>query len=542
VANAKIVTEFRARDRMSGSIDQMAKKFKKLALVVGGVFAAKTVVNWGKDIMGAAYKMEAMTARFQPFLGSALKAGNLMQMLQDTAATTPFQIDQIADAAERLLPIYGENFDELIKMERMIGDLSAGSGDRLKGITEALVKVKNQGKLTMEELKTFVGHGLPIFDELAITIGVATNKIADLSSKGRLSYQMLEDTIRRMTGNTGKYFNAMRIASETFLGKKSTFLDTFFNLKVTIGKPFLGASGAIMDDLTSSVIRLNKYLLDNPEKLEELHAWILRVWGAFRSFGRGLLTLIGPAKVFLSVVSTLVQSRLIRWLLITKMGFAALRFVMLSTGKIMLGMNGAKVLGGHLAALAGKIKIITIAQKIWNLAMSKSPLFTIISIITLVVAGIIYLSRNTKIMTTIFNGFVTGIKASIEWIKNAVSSIGLFFKALGQSVWNFILTPIEMVFKLLGKLPGSLGETFRTAQGHINSLKVDDVQWTKIKPPDMVYSQIGAAQTSGKMSTNVTVKFQNSPEGMQIYQRNNDPSKWGGVSLYNGDRKVMGGP
>jgi len=80
-------------------------------------------------------KVEDAQAAFTPLLGGAKKAKELVDALNKTAATTPFQFENLAGTASQLLPVMNGDIQNTIKTLRMMGDTAGGNAQKLESIT-----------------------------------------------------------------------------------------------------------------------------------------------------------------------------------------------------------------------------------------------------------------------------------------------------------------------------------------------------------------------------------------------------------------------
>ena len=74
----------------------------KLGGVLAGGAIAYGLLNIGKSALSAAANMEQQKVAFTSMLGSAEKAQKLLDQMQDFAASTPFQFNEIVDAGKNL--------------------------------------------------------------------------------------------------------------------------------------------------------------------------------------------------------------------------------------------------------------------------------------------------------------------------------------------------------------------------------------------------------------------------------------------------------
>jgi tape measure domain-containing protein len=216
-------------------------------------FLKETINNMGNAVLGAAAQVEDMTAAFTPLMGSADKAAGLVKRINTEAATTPFEIESISDSVKRLLPAFQGSADEAVQAFRMIGDTAGGNAQKLDTITNAYTKVMLTGKVGMEALNSIAGAGVPIFTELAASLGVTVTELSDMSSKGKITSDDLTTAFQRMTGEGGIFFQGMETASDTFNMRVLGLEENLNILAGTIGEKLLPAAKEMVGKAADSV-------------------------------------------------------------------------------------------------------------------------------------------------------------------------------------------------------------------------------------------------------------------------------------------------
>lgn len=217
---------------------KLQKSSAKLRDIMQGPVAAIGMATQALEGFGAAFfdatvgnaaKMENFVAAFTPLTGNAENAKDMIAALNREAATTPFELENIAGVAKQLLPSLGNDVDAVTKTFRMLGDTAGGSAEKLDSIARGYAKVLNTGKVSMEALNMISDAGVPIQSQLAASMGVTVEKMYDLSSQGKISAEELTKAFEKMTEEGGIFFDGMAVASKTFTGNLSTMND---NLKM----------------------------------------------------------------------------------------------------------------------------------------------------------------------------------------------------------------------------------------------------------------------------------------------------------------------
>jgi tape measure domain-containing protein len=286
----KVSTKFTAKDKLSPVFDKMGKKadkfgdkatrgFKraeKSALsfksVMGGILAADAlkkagsgIVSLAKGMITATTQMEDAIAGFQPLMGGVEQATKLVEELNKTAATTPFQFEGIASITKQLLPVMNGNIEDTIKTFRMLGDTAGGNIQKLESITRGYVKALLKGKPDMEALNMIAEAGVPIFSEMSKSMGITNEQLFELSKKGKLTNKDLTKAFERMTKEGGIFFGGMEIASKTLTGRWSTMMDNIKLAAGTIGTQLLPVMKGVVDKGIEVAQMFSKWATANKE-------------------------------------------------------------------------------------------------------------------------------------------------------------------------------------------------------------------------------------------------------------------------------------
>ncbi len=235
----------------------------------------------GQAAIGAAANYEQLQVAFSTFLGSAAKADKLLEQLTQTAATTPFQQDEIFQAARQLLA-FGFEQERVNDLIRDLGDISSGVGQPLSRLTLIFGQIQAKGRLVGQELLQLNELGVNPIEELAQVTGFAAHEIVNLASKGKISADHVAKAFALMTSEGGRFNNLMEKQSETFAGVTSNFRDQVSIILRQFGTELLPT----LKEATSDAIEFLKSL--DPEKI--------------KSFAQGLVSFV---KGFASIVKEL---------------------------------------------------------------------------------------------------------------------------------------------------------------------------------------------------------------------------------------------
>jgi len=214
----KLKKEYDALGKQIDISNEKKKATEAAAKVAtGALLALGAAVTAAAGVaLKAAADMEDQIASPVPMMGGSTKAAeDLFKTIRQEAITTPFEIDNITASVRSLMPAFQGSSNEAVKAFRMIGDTAQGNSQKLESITRAYTNAMLSDKVQMKELNTIAGAGVPIFTEMAESMGITVEQLRDMSSKGQLTADDLTGAFQKMTSEGGLFYNGMESASDT---------------------------------------------------------------------------------------------------------------------------------------------------------------------------------------------------------------------------------------------------------------------------------------------------------------------------------------
>lgn len=264
------------------SAEKAAKELKdKLGKIGEGISTAGAVLTAGltAPILAAAAAgvkynatMEDFRANFATLLGSAEEAQKMLGDLKNFADKTPFEMTGLADATKTMLS-FGISADEVMGDLKMLGDVSMGNSEKLKGLSLVFGQIKSTGRLMGQDLLQLISNG---FNPLQIISEKTGRSMADLKKdmeKGAISADQVTDAFKSATSEGGMFFGAMDKSSKTFNGQMSTLKDTVNSALGEALKPaFNELATNILPGVTNAVKALAESFgqLTGPQQLSVL--------------------------------------------------------------------------------------------------------------------------------------------------------------------------------------------------------------------------------------------------------------------------------
>lgn len=252
--------------RITTEAREAEKQMTTLKGVMGGLAAIKVgsaVKGELGEMAGLSMKGETREIQFEVMLKSPAKAKETLNMLKEFSDVTPFKDTESIVAGKQFInakiPL-----DQLKQTLREVGDVAAGSGVTFGELSEIYAKNKLSGVIQMEDVNQLAGRGIPIMDELAKVMGVTSEQVRDLTSKGVVKFEHLRQAFANMSKEGGIYAGMMDRLSLSGEGLASTFDSKFLSIKKTLGdvlmlglKPLLTIGISFLDWLQKSPVAMN---------------------------------------------------------------------------------------------------------------------------------------------------------------------------------------------------------------------------------------------------------------------------------------------
>lgn len=321
-------------------MESVMSKLSKAAAGMGAAFSAKEMISQIVTVRGEYQKLEVA---FKTMLQSEEQAMSLMQQLTQTAATTPFGLNEVANGAKQLLA-YGKNASEVNDTLIKLGDIAAGLSIPLSDLIYLYGTTMTQGRLYTQDLNQFTGRGIPMIKELAKQFGVAESKVKDLVEEGKVGFPEVEKAIDSLTSKGGKFGGLMAEQSKTIAGQISNLQDSIEMMFNELGK---SQEGLISDSL--SVVGK---LVENYQQVGKIIVELVGVYGVYKA---ALITITALEKAHAIVVAR-------------------------SQVEMLRAAKAGRVLSEAQAMAAAKAKVLQVAQiglvrslKAMTAAMTSNP-------------------------------------------------------------------------------------------------------------------------------------------------------------------------
>lgn len=252
-------------------LDRQAESVRSTVSKIAGAFAVKELVS---NIVKVRGEFQQLEASFNTMLGSEEKADALMLQLIRTAATTPFDLQGVANGARQLLA-YGEDVENVNDDLIRLGNIAAGLNQPLNDLVYLYGTTMTQGRLYTQDYNQFVGRGIPLGRELANVLGVAESKVREMVEAGKVGFPEVQQALQNLTNEGGMFYNLMEEQSRTITGRISNIEDSISMMMNEIGQQSEGIINGSLDAVA--------YLVDHYEQVGRVLLGLLGTYGAYKT-------------------------------------------------------------------------------------------------------------------------------------------------------------------------------------------------------------------------------------------------------------------
>ena len=215
-----------------------------LGVAGGGLLALGAgMVGVGASGLSLNSSMENVTAQLNAFTKDGAKSAEILDMIRERAAKTPFEFNEMARATAGLLPAAkasGEGLESLVEKAEILAASNPAQG--LEGAAFALREAVSGD-----------------FTSIIERFNLPRQFINKLKDEGVPALEIVQRAMKEVGFDTDLVANL----AETADGRWSTFKDTFQGIAATITKP-------IFDTFSAGLGNVNGWLDANAPKLNEL--------------------------------------------------------------------------------------------------------------------------------------------------------------------------------------------------------------------------------------------------------------------------------
>lgn len=281
----------RSADRASAGLTTMRVALGNIVsqTVMGGVRAlTNQFQQLSSSVINTGARAEKTAVAFETFLGSADKAKQVMKEVRDFAATTPFELPEVTEAAKQLLATRTPA-NELIDTISRLGEIAAGADKPLSQLLFVYTQIKNQGRALGQDINQLLNAGLSM-EDIARALGKSAKELGQMkgSSQGlQLSFEEVDKVLRSVTSEGGRFYGLMDKLGGTTAVKLSNLNDAFTKIYQSIYEGIspaisgvldvivgildpLGENKALWAEVNAQALNFKGYLEQNPDIIKAI--------------------------------------------------------------------------------------------------------------------------------------------------------------------------------------------------------------------------------------------------------------------------------
>lgn len=421
---------------------------KAAVMSIAGVAASLGAL--GVKAVQAAGNFQQVQAAMTNMLGSAERAKNLLGQLQDFAAKTPFEFNDVAAASQKFLA-FGFTAEQIIPTLKAVGDAAAGVGLGKEGIdriTLALGQMAAKSKVQSDEMLQLTEAGIPAWQMLADKIGTSVPQAMDMVSKGAVDAQTGLQAL--VGGMEEKFGGMMDQQAQTITGTWSNMMDGLSQSAIAVGQQISDALN--LPDLFSSLgdsLQQFANLVKNQGIGEALSQMIppevkvaaaglaatltVAVIPALQSFALNAKLAAAPlAGSFLTGFNTLKNALST---IPPGMAAASTSFTLMKTGAVSAGtglLNFANSLKGAITSLPQVISAIG------RLVLAFGPLGLVVAAVGIAIAAFVASGHN-------LTDFLNVVPGTMEAVNMAGTALKQLWGELGQAISNLVSAAAPLI-------------------------------------------------------------------------------------------------
>ena len=274
----QIANSQRAFEQLADNVEadgaRMDDALGSIGSTVASIGAAWSMQEFATKVATVRGEFQKLQVAMETMLQSKAKAEALMAQMVQTAATTPFGLQDVAGGAKQLLA-YGLEAEKVNETLIRLGDIAAGLSLPLGDLVYLYGTTMTQGRLYTQDFNQFVGRGIPLISELAKQFGVAENKVKDLVEEGKVGFPQIQKVIEDLTNEGGMFGGLMEKQSQTISGQISNIEDAFDMMFNEIGQ---NSEGVI-----NSALSATSTLVENYETVAEALGTLVATYGVYKA-------------------------------------------------------------------------------------------------------------------------------------------------------------------------------------------------------------------------------------------------------------------
>lgn len=260
-------------ETVEGAGQSVESTWGNIGKIVGGVAIGAMLKSWVTDIVNTRGEFQQLEIAFNTMLGSVERGTQLMHELTQTAASTPFDLTGIANSAKQLLA-YGTAAEDVNDTLVMLGNIASGLSLPLNDLVYLYGTTMVQGRLFTQDVRQFMGRGIPLVQELSKQLGKTTEEINAMVTAGQIGFPEVQKVLQGLTAEGGMFYGLMEEQSKSLTGQLSNLGDAWDMMLNEIGQNTQG--------IFSGAINLAAKLVENYKSVLGVLGGLITIYGTYK--------------------------------------------------------------------------------------------------------------------------------------------------------------------------------------------------------------------------------------------------------------------
>ena len=249
-----------AANKFKNSNEQFMAATRSLRAQLSLLYSVSKVTGYIDKMVRVRKEFELQHKSMQVLLRDKDEADKLWQQTIDLAVKSPYRVSELVRYTKQLAA-YRIETEKLHDTTKMLSDVSAGLGVDMQRLILAYGQVRAANYLRGTELRQFTEAGIPLLDELAQMFtevegrAVRAGDVFARISKRMVTFKDVEKVFKRMTSESGVFYNMQEEQSKTLHGMISNLHDSVDLMLNDIGRS--------NDGTIKHLIALTRNLVDN---------------------------------------------------------------------------------------------------------------------------------------------------------------------------------------------------------------------------------------------------------------------------------------
>ena len=223
------------------------KAVAPIAFIQGLGTAGKALLKFANSTIQAYEGIQKLQTQLSVVFATTTQANATFTEIAEYAKKSPFGVEQTTQEAI-LLKQSGVYSSELMDTIKRIGDLSSGSAEKMKSISEVYARVMSSTTVTARDMRQLANAGVASYSALSKATGTDKSLIRAQLQSGKITSQDFKAMVKELTDEGGMFYGATERGAKTIAARKQNLSDAKQLATSEIGRFFATLGGNTTQD------------------------------------------------------------------------------------------------------------------------------------------------------------------------------------------------------------------------------------------------------------------------------------------------------